>query len=436
MSIKAISKWHWALGLLLITLNLQAAPQIQHWVTANGARVYFVPAPELPMVDIRVLFDAGSARDPATRGVALMTNGLLTEGAGGRSSDEIAAHFEGLGARLGNNALRDMAWVSLRSLSDPRYLQPALRVLSDILARPDFRAEDFERERQRLLVGLKAKEQNPGQVADEAFYKAIYGDHPYAHPTAGDLDSAQAMSIKQLRQFHGRYYVGNNAVIALVGAISRDQAEQIAAQVVGDLPTGEAAPPLPEVEPLTEARTVRIPHPSKQSHILMGQPGMRRGDEDYFPLYVANHSLGGSGLVSRLAGTIREEHGLAYSVYSYFRPMRAKGPYQLGLQTANHQVDQALSLLRQELKQFVREGPEAHELEASQLNITGGFPLKLDGNSKIIGYLGMIGFYQLPLDYLDRFNERVMALSLEQLRETFQRRVDPERMVTVIVGGS
>ena len=166
----------------------------------------------------------------------------------------------------------------------------------------------------------------------------------------------------------------------------------------------------------------------------MGQPGMSRLDADFYPLYVGNHILGGSGLVSRLNDTIREQRGLAYSVYSYFVPMRVAGPYIVGMQTGSDNTSTALSLLREEVARFVAQGPSEEELNDAKRNITGGFPLRIASNSKILGYLGLIGFYRLPLDYLQRFNERVMAVTRAQVNDAFQRRVDPASLITVVLG--
>ena len=167
----------------------------------------------------------------------------------------------------------------------------------------------------------------------------------------------------------------------------------------------------------------------------MGAPGMRRGDPDYFPLYVGNHVLGGGGLVSRLHEEVREQRGLSYSVNSYFSPMEQNGPYLLSLQTRNDQVDEALAVMRETLEEFVDKGPTEKELIASKKNITGGFPLRIESNSKILDYITMIGFYDLPLDYLETFNASVMAVTREQIVDAYQRRVSPDTMVTIIVGG-
>ncbi|HEY9198190.1 MAG TPA: insulinase family protein, partial [Gammaproteobacteria bacterium] len=183
------------LGLIALFASLSAAAMapIEHWQTANGARVYYVPAPELPMVDIQVVFNAGSARDGERPGLAQFTHTLLDKGAGGLSADQIAAQLEGVGARLSGESLRDMATLSLRSLSDPKYLQPALDVFAKVLARPDFNPADVDRERERLLIGLQYAQQQPDEVMDKAFYAALYGTHPYASPPEGTLDSLKAI---------------------------------------------------------------------------------------------------------------------------------------------------------------------------------------------------------------------------------------------------
>jgi zinc protease len=423
------------LVLLAWTLPVQAMHPIQHWLTDNGARVYFVPAPELPMVDVNVTFAAGSARDNGTAGLAHMTNTLLDKGAAGLSADALATRIEALGAQLETGSARDMAWVSLRSLSDADYLKPALEILGNVLSKPDFNKADFERERNRTIVAIRSSEQSPSTVAEHAYYLSLYGSHPYGERPSGTEDSLKAIKLQQLGTFHKRYYVARNAVIAIVGDLDRKAAEQLAGKLAAQLPQGSQAEPLPATTPLKEAQEQRIFHPSAQTHIHMGAPGMSRGDPDYFPLYVGNHVLGGGGLVSRLNEEIREQRGLSYSVSSYFSPMEKDGPYLLSLQTRNDQVDEALAVMRDTLKTYVKEGPTEAELVAAKKNITGGFALRIESNSKILDYLVVIGFYGLPLDYLETFNDKVMAVSREQIVDAFQRRVSPDTMSTVIVGG-
>ena len=423
-------------ALIVITLCWSgvaaALPQIEHWQTANGARVYFVAAHELPMVDVQVVFDAGSARDTVP-GVASLTARLLMEGAGDLDANAIAERFDALGARVSSNAGRDNASVSLRSLTDPALLQPALETLAQVLRAPAFPAAAFERERSRVLMALRAQEQNPGALADRAFYRALYGTHPYAQPPLGTMESVKALTRDDVAGHYHRHFVARNAIVVIVGDLPRNAAQAVAETLAGQLPAGNAPAPLPEVEGVN-ADTVHVAHPSSQTHILVGQPVLHRGDADYFALYVGNHILGGSGLVSRISDEVREKRGLAYSAYSYFLPMRKAGPFQLGAQTKNESAAEALAIMRATLQRYRDAGPTAEELVAAKKNITGGFPLNIDSNSDIAGYLAMIAFYRLPLDYLDRFIEQVNAVTAEQIRDAFRRRVDPERLVTVTVG--
>ena len=424
----------WLVLAMLFAAGAQALPEIQSWHTAKGVKVLFVEAHELPILDVRIVFDAGSARDGELGGVASLVNAMLDQGAAGLDADDIASGFEQRGAQFGADSERDMAWLSLRSLSDPKLLEPSLDLFGKVLTKPDFPRADFKREQQRTLTGLKYQKQQPKSIVENAFYHEVYGRHPYAANPSGDEDSVAALSIKDLKAFYRHYYVARNATLVIVGDVSRKQAEQIASQLSDALSEGEKAAPLPKVAALKEAKTQFIEHPSSQSHVLMGEPGVRRGDPDYFALYLGNHVLGGSGLVSRISEEIREKRGLSYSAYSYFIPMKQEGPYTLGFQTRTDKRDEALSVLRDTVKKFVEQGPSDKELKASKNNIIGGFPLAVASNSKITEYLAMIGFYDLPLDYLSTFTDKINAVTAAQIRDAYQRRVKVDDMATVIVG--
>jgi len=423
------------LSLLLISSVSFAGPKIEQWQTKNGAKVFYVNAPELPIVDLRIVFDAGSARDADKPGLAALTNSLLDEGTGELSADQVAEQFEGVGAVFSASSLRDMAVVSIRSLSEKVILDKALNLFRDVVATPTFPEASFERNRKAMLVGLQVASQRPNSIASKEYYKQVFADHPYAIDGSGTEESLTTVKRQDVVDYHQRYYVANNATIAIVGAVSRAEAEALAEQVTSRLKKGEAAPKLAKVKPLTASVTKRIQHKSQQTHILVGQPGMHRGDPDYITLYVGNHVLGGSGLVSRLSDQVREQRGLAYSAYSYFSPMREDGPFTMGLQTKNSQADDALALLNKIIKDFVDNGPTEDELKRSKQNITGGFALRVDSNKKIVEYIAMIGFYGLPLDYLDTFNARVEAVTVDKVKDAFKRRIHPDKLVTVMVGG-
>ena len=407
---------------------------IQSWESDRGARVMYVYAPQLPMIDIRLVFDAGSARDGDQPGLAMMTNSMLDLGAGEWSTDEIAERFDSVGAQFSTDSMRDMAILSLRSLTEKAWLDKSIETLNAIITQPIFDKGELERVRKQAMISLRNHEQSPGTIASKTFYKTLYKGHLYATPVMGNMDSIKTISRDQLLGFYKKYYVAENAVIAIVGDVKKNQAEDLVEEILKGLPSGKPPKQIASPDSLSEASVIHIEHPSTQTHILVGQPGMKRGDKDYLALYVGNHILGGSGFGSRIVEEIREKRGLAYSSYSYFTPMRVEGPFVMGLQTANNNKDEALKILDEVLSEFIDKGPTEEELIHAKKNITGGFALKVDSNKDIISYLGMIGFYNLPTTYLETFNDRIEAITLEQIKDAFKRRVNPDNLVTVTVG--
>ncbi len=411
----------------------QATPQVQHWQTRQGVPVYFVPAREQPIVDLQISFDAGSARDGVLPGTAALCSRLLDQGAGGMNADQIAREFENRGAIFTAGVDQDSARLSLRSVSQTDQLQPVVENLIRILSRPDFPAQALERERRRMLIGIQARRQSPGTLAQLAFYRAVYGDHPYASPVNGEAAAVESIERAQLVAFHRRYYVTSNAVLTVVGDLDRAQAQELAESLFAELPAGTVPDPLPAVADLKQAQESLQAHPSSQTHIRLGQPGVRVSDEDRLSLHVGNYILGG-GMVSRLFAGIREQRGLAYSIYSYFNPLRERGPFVIGMQTRSDQAPEALTLLRELLRQYISEGPGADEMEQARLHLVGRLPLQIDSNKKLLDYLSWLGRHGLPPDYLDSYNERIEAISAEQVRTAFRRWIHPDRLVAVLVG--
>lgn len=422
-------------GLLVwfIALSAQAAVKIQHWQTAAGARVYFVENHDLPIVDVSVSFPAGSARDTAaTSGVAGITRYMMTLGAAGMDEETITNQFADIGAVLGGDFDSDKSGFKLRTLTSEQ--TKALDVFKKVLHKPDFPEAVLTREKVRIISGLKESATQPESISDKAFMQALYGAHPYSLDQSGEIETVDKITTTDLRQFYQRYYAANGSVIALIGDMSTTQARDIAESISAGLPQGEAVGPLTAVPALTSASVKSIAHPASQAHILLGQPGIKRGDPDYFPLYVGNYILGGGGFVSRLTEEVREKRGLVYSVYSYFMPMAENGPFQIGLQTKKEQANDALKLVNETVANFINKGVTDKELKAAKDNLIGGFPMRIDSNSKILDYLSVIGFYQLPLTYLDDFNKEIAKVTQQQINDAFKRRVKPDTFVTVIVG--
>ncbi len=421
--------------LLLLCSSISfAAAKIDNWQTPQGSRVFYVRTEGLPMADIAIIFDAGSARDGQQFGVAALTAGVLDTGAGKWNADDIAQRFESVGAVFGASTSADMATLTLRTLTDKALFDKSLETVQTILTQPRFNEADFKREKNRTLAGLKQQQELPAAVAGIAFSKALYGTHPYAHQDAGDIKTVTALKVADLRNFYKNYYVAANATVVIVGDLSKEQAEQTAITLLKDLPIGKKPEAIPDVAALTKSSQQHIEFPSTQTHVLVGLTGTYRKDPDYFNLYVGNHILGGSGLVSKLFDEVREKRGLAYSASSGFAPMLKQGPFTVSLQTRNDQTQQALEVLNKTLSDYVNQGPSEAELSAAKKNIIGGFATRFDTNKKLANYVGMIAFYELPLDYLDTFQQKVEELTVASITDAFKRRVDLNLLQTVTVG--
>lgn len=419
----------------LAALPAEAGVKIQSWQAKSGAKVLFVENHDLPMLDIAVQVDAGSRRDStALAGRAALVVSLLQLGAAGLSEEVIAKRLADVGAQMGPSFDRDRAGYSLRTLSSPREREAALDILAKVLQAPDFPESVLQREKMRTLAVLREAQTKPAAIADKALYKAMYGGHPYALPSGGEIETVSQISRADLLGFYQTHYDPTRAVVSVIGDVSRSEAEAIAEQLTARLPRHAAQPALPPVAALTQPALERITHPATQAHIVIGAPGIARGDVDYFSLYVGNYVLGGGGFDSRILTEIRQKRGLAYSAQSYFLPLQQPGPFALGLQTKKQDADVALKVAQDTLQRFIQEGPSAAELKQAKNNIILGFPLRIDTNRELLEYLAVIGFYGLPLTYLDDFTRLVDQVNVRAVQDAFKRRVHPDKMVTVIVG--
>lgn len=421
---------------------VSAALPIQTFTTAAGTRVYLVQSPTLPMVDVQIDFDAGDRRDPpgkvglASNVASLTAKGVRAQG-GQPALDEnqLGEAWADLGASFGGSASDDRMSFRLRSLTRPDTLRQAAELAARQMGQPAYRPEHWDEERERDVAALREARTRPATVAQERFMAALYPQHPYG--TATTEEGLRAIRVEDLHAFHRQHLLACRAKVSIVGAVNAAQARELVERLMAHLPRPAACPALPvvaEVQPLTQAQQIRIPFQAAQAQVLLGQPGFKRNDPDFFPLFVGNHILGGGGFVSRLTNQVREQRGLSYSVYSYFAPGLHEGPFAAGLQTRPDQAEQALALTQEIIREFVRSGPTAQELKAAQDNLIGGFPLRLDSNKKWLDQLANIAWNDLPLDYLDRWTERVAAVTVEAVRAAFQRKLQPERMVSVILG--
>jgi zinc protease len=458
----------WAFSLTAVA---QAGIPIQHWTQPSGAGVWLVESPAVPMVDVRIDFDAGSRRDPADKtglasvSVALMSKGIRASGVsaagpsqgakaplGGsavREATSVGASSEpaldenalgeawaDLGASFGGGDGGDRVSFSLRSLTYPDLLAKAVALAARQLAEPAYPEAVWARERERMVAGLREANTRPATVAVRAYNRAVFGEHPYGRDT--NEDTLARISVADMQAWHSEYLQPCRARVSIVGAVTRAQADALVTQLLARLPAKacEDLPPVAEVQPLKEAAEIKLPFDSAQAHVYIGQPGFKRNDPDFFALTVGNYILGGGGFVSRLTNEVREKRGLSYSVYSGFNPGLHAGSFIIGLQTRPDQAAQAVQVARDTLRHFVDQGPTAAELKAAKDNLIGGFALRIDNNRKLLDNVANIAAYGLPLDYLDGWTQRVAQVSVADIKAAFARKLQPERMVTVIVGGS
>ena len=424
------------LMLCLAPLAQAALPVIQSWITPQGTRVLFVENHALPMLDLRIEFDAGSRRDAVGKeGTAGFALGLLTLGADGMDEAAIGGAEADLGAEINSFVDVDGGGLSLRTLSDASVRDKALALFIKVLTRPDYPQAVLEREKERQQAVLKQALTEPASVASDRFQSLLYGEHPYGRTTAQEQRALATLTRQDLLDFQRRHLVADRAVIALVGDVSRADAERLVQNIVNALPA--SGPELPLLAPVVfanPAASERIAFPSSQAHISMGLPFIPRSDPDFLALIVGNYVLGGGGFNSRLTKVIRDQKGLAYSVGSGFQPLLQQGPFQIGLQTRKEEADNAVRLVREVVEGYVNSGPTAVELKQAQSDLINGFALGLDTNRKWLGILGRMGRYGLPLDYLQTYQARVKALTPLQVRDAMRRHLAPAKLVTVVVG--
>ncbi len=442
-----------ASGLFSINAAFAGIP-ITHWTQASGVQVYLVPSPAIPMVDVQVDFDAGSRRDPAAQAgladvMAHMTGkGVLVSADGTEPAlDEnaLGEAWADLGAGFSASASTDRLSFSLRSLTYPDLLSKAIQLAARQLGQPAFPPAVWQRERETLNATIREANTRPATLAGRAFNAAVYGSHPYGFE-ATEATLAR-ISVADMAAMHRALIQPCRAKVTIVGAVNRAQADELVTQLFAPLlanaNSNAAAPvaclPLPavaEVAPLDKPVEQHIAFDSAQAHVLIGQPGYKRDDPDYFALTVGNYILGGGGFVSRLTNEVREKRGLSYSVYSYFAPGLHAGAFILGLQTRPDQASQAVQVSRDVVAGFVANGPTASELKAAKDNLIGGFALRVDSNRKLLDNVANIAWNNLPLDYLDTWTAQINKVSAADIKGAFARKLQPQKMVTVVLGGA
>jgi zinc protease len=422
---------------LLITALLVgpagAAPIAHREVLGNGIRLLVAPRPAIPIVVLRVSIRAGSALDPPDApGLANLTAELLTRGTAKRTGPELDRAIEFVGGGLEANASRDGTTVSLAVLR--KDLDLGLDLLAEVLLTPAFPENELTRKVAEIEAALRRSEENPDAVAGRVLARLIYPGHPYAHPVAGTVESVGRLTREQVARFHREHYRPDAATIAVVGDVTVAEVRAAIARRLGAwLPPAAALPvvPLAPAQPPVAAET--IARDLTQATVYLGRPAVRHDDPDYFPLLVANYVLGG-GSASRLYMRVREERGLAYSVYGSFSPGRSGSSYVVSLQTRVDAVGEAARLVRAEMARMGQGPVEASELSLAKSYLIGSFPLRLDTSRKVADLLIGIEEYGLGLDYPDRFRSEIAKVSAADVARVAARYMDPATFSSVTVG--
>jgi zinc protease len=432
--------WRRALpvGLLLMGGALGAAPvahgasKVERVVSPGGIEAYLINEPSIPFLSLALQFKGGSALDPAGKeGLAYMVSGLLDEGAGDLDSQAFRTELEDRAIRLSFDAGRDSFTGQLKTLTEHR--ERAFDLLRLALVEPRFDPEPVERIRSQVQADLRRRSEDPDYVVSLTWFETALPGHPYGRPVRGTDESLTAIATDDLRQFVGERLAKDNLIIGVAGDVIAAELGPLLDLAFGDLPNASAPAAIADAGPVTGG-TVIVRKSVPQSRVLFGQNGLARADPDFYAAYVVNHLLGGGGFTSRLTEEVREKRGLAYSVYSYLYPMDHAPLWLGGVGTANAAVGESIRLVRQEIARMAAGDVEAAELADAKTYLTGSFPLRLTSNDQIAGLLVSMQVDGLGIDYLDKRNGYIEAVTLEDVRRVAARLYRPESLLVVVVG--
>jgi zinc protease len=422
-----------ALGALDPIPAAEAAAKVERVVSPGGIEAYLLSEPSIPFLSLSLHFRGGAALDPVGKeGLAYMVSGLLDEGAGDLDSQAFRTELEDRAIRLSFDAGRDEFTGRLKTLT--RHRARAFELLRLALTEPRFDAEPVERIRNQIQADLRRRTEDPEYLAGLTWFATAFAEHPYGRPVEGSVESVAAIATADLGRFVADRLARDNLVVGVAGDVTAAELGPLLDRAFGDLPAHSAPYRLEERAAPADAGTVVLRRHVPQSQVLFGQEGLARDDPDFYAGYVANHILGGGGFTSRLTEEVREKRGLAYSVYSYLYPMEF-GPLWLGgLGTANAAVGQAVEVVREQLARMAAGEISQAALDDARTYLTGSFPLRLTSNDAIAGTLVAMQVDDLGLDYLERRNDYIEAVTLADVRRVAARLYHPDRLLVVVVG--
>ena len=418
---------------MTLAAPLQAGVVPKRSVLGNGLVLLTSEQRSLPMVSIELLIDGGSRYDAAGQeGLANLTARLLTYGTKRRSALQISDALDFIGASLSAGSGEDTASLSMTVLK--KDLATGLELFAEVLTSSTFPQEEIDRQKQSVIAAIKAREEQPGDIAERRFAAALYPGSPYGRPVEGTEASVQKLQQKGLREFFEHAYRPNRAILSVVGDISHEEMTLALNHAFRSWQKGEPSggPLVPSTH--GPAQVIRVNKELTQANIILGHQGVGREHPDYYAIQVMNYILGGGGFSSRTMDSIRNEKGLAYSVYSHFSAERMRGEFQLVMQTKNETAQEAIQIAREEIRR-IREAPVSEqELGDAKDFLTGSFPLRLDTNRKVANFLAQVEYFQLGLDYPDRYPDLIGQITRDDVARVARQYLQPEKLITVIVG--
>ncbi len=415
-----------------LSISSAQGTQIERVVSAGGIEAWLAEDHSLPVISLSLLLRGGAALDPAGKeGLAVMTAGLLDEGAGDLDSGAFQQRLADLAITLRFNASLDTFEGTLRTLSENR--DQAFSLLRMALNAPRFDDEPVTRIRNQILTGLAMTESDPGEIADKVWSRAAFPDHPYGRPSEGTKAGVAAITTDDLRGFVERRLGRDRLIIGVAGDITADELSPLLDSVFGSLPERAAPFDLPQAQ-VAGGGVIVVEEDIPQSTVRFGENGIKRDDPDYFAARLLNYTLGGGGFSSRLTEEVREKRGLAYSVYSYLQPMAQGGLVSGGVGTDNARVAESLDLIREEWRRMADDGVSADELRDAKTYLTGSFPLRLSSTGRIASMLTTLQYLDLSIDYLDRREELIHSVTLDDTRRVAERLLHADDLLVVVVG--
>ncbi|MGB8735891.1 MAG: pitrilysin family protein [Rhodomicrobium sp.] len=422
-----------ALSFLLLAVLPANAMKIQKVTSKHGIEAWLVEDHSRPIMSLQFAFASGTAQDPDGKpGVATFVSGMLDEGAGNLDSEAFQNRLEDLAAKMSVSASYDHMMASFQTLTENR--EEALKLLQMALTSPHFKPEDVERIREQIVANLRVEEKDPNKAASNEWFKLAFGSHPYGHPTNGTLESVAAITPADLHDYVKKNFARDNLKIAVVGDIDAAQLGDTLDRIFGELPEKSVRKAVPEVVWGSESKQRILPMPNPQSVVQFGFQGLKRNDPDFIPAYILNYVVGGGGFSSKLMQEVREKRGLAYSVYTYLHPLEHAGIFAGGVATENKTVGQSLDLIKAELERAANEGLTEKELRTAKDFLIGSFALRFDTSGKIASQLLAIQLDNLGIDYIERRNGEIEAITVQDIKRVAKRMMEPKNLIVTVAG--